>query len=128
MNRLKNVLLVNALSSGATGLLLFLFPRFTAGLFGTTHAWAFVATGIFLMAFAIFVFIQSRKAVPHRGWVKFIIALDILWVVESLIIVLPALFGLSMIGYLLIGAAAAWVALMAFLQTRGLKAAAPTHH
>ncbi len=57
----------------------------------------------------------------QKGWIKLIIALDIIWVVESLIIVVPQLFGLSFLGYFLIGAVAGWVALMAFLQARGLK-------
>ncbi len=38
MNMLKNVLLINALSSGATGLLLVLFPGLVAGLvWGNPH-------------------------------------------------------------------------------------------
>lgn len=116
-------MLVNALSSGATGLLLVLLPGYTAGLFGAAYTWPFVATGIFLLVFALLVFMQSRKQTPNKSWVKVIIALDILWVIESLIIVLPALFGLTVLGYCLIGAVAAWVALMAFLQARGLRSA-----
>lgn len=121
MNRLKNVLLINALSSGTTGLSLIFFPGLVAGLCGATLTWPFVATGLFLVAFAVFVFIQSRRAVPPRKWVKLIIALDIIWVVESAIVVVPQLFGLSFPGYVLITAVAGWVALMAFLQTKGLK-------
>jgi len=121
MNMLKNVLLVNALSSGATGVLLVLFPGLVAGLCGATLTWPFVAAGLFLIVFAVLVFVQSRKPVMQKGWIKLIIALDIIWVVESLIIVVPQLFGLSFLGYFLIGAVAGWVALMAFLQSRGLK-------
>lgn len=121
MNMLKNVLLVNALSSGATGILLVLFPGLVAGLCGAAQSWPFVAAGIFLVVFSLLVFAQSRKQVMQKGWIKLIIALDIIWVVESLIIVVPQLFGLSFLGYFLIGAVAGWVALMAFLQTKGLK-------
>lgn len=121
MNMLKNVLLVNALSSGATGVLLVLFPGLVAGLCGATLTWPFVAAGLFLIIFAVLVFVQSRKPVMQKGWIKLIIALDIIWVVESLIIVVPQLFGLSFLGYFLIGAVAGWVALMAYLQSRGLK-------
>jgi hypothetical protein len=121
MNMLKNVLLVNALSSGATGVLLVLFPGWVAGLCGAPLSWPFVAAGLFLIVFAALVFAQSRKQVMQKGWIKLIIALDIIWVVESLIIVVPQLFGLSFLGYFLIGAVAGWVALMAFLQSRGLK-------
>ncbi|WP_162915554.1 hypothetical protein [Paraflavitalea soli] len=121
MNMLKNVLLINALSSGATGVLLVLFPGLVAGLCGATLTWPFVAAGLFLIVFAALVFVQSRKQVMQKGWIKLIIALDIIWVIESLIIVVPQLFGLSFLGYFLIGAVAGWVALMAFLQSRGLK-------
>jgi hypothetical protein len=121
MMRLKNVLLVNALTSGATGLLLILFKASVAQLFGSAMQWPFIAAGIFLVVFAIMVFAQSRKQQVSKGWVKLIIALDIMWVVESAIILLPQLFGLTSIGYALIGAIALWVALMAFLQIKGLK-------
>ncbi len=118
---LKNVLLINAISSGAAGLLLVLFPDYTAGLFGAALQWPFVAAGLFLIAFASFVWMQGRQAKPPKGWVKLIITLDIIWVADSLLIVVPQLFDLSFIGYLLISGVAAWVALMAFLQTRGLQ-------
>jgi hypothetical protein len=125
MMRLKNVLLVNALTSGATGLLLILFNAQVAQLFGSVAQWPFIAAGIaagvFLVLFAILVLAQSRRKQVSKGWVKLIIALDIMWVVESAIILLPQLFGLTGIGYALIGAVALWVALMAFLQIRGLK-------
>ena len=120
---LKNVLLINGLSSAATGLLLFLVPDRAAGLFGTVHAWPFIATGLFLVAFGVFVFLQSRKQTPDKGWVKFIIGLDILWVLDSLIVVVPSLWGLSVTGYVLIGLVAAWVGLMALLQIKGLRTA-----
>lgn len=44
-----------------------------------------------------------------------------LWVIGSLILILPQLFGLTLLGYILIGAVALWVAAMAILQTRGLQ-------
>jgi hypothetical protein len=122
MKTLKNVLLINALSSGATGLLLALFPKFFGDLFGHSSSQPFILVGIFLIAFAVLVFAQSRKSQVSKSWLKLIIALDVLWVVESLFIVIAQLFGLSMMGYLLIAAVAAWVGLMAFLQIRGLRA------
>jgi hypothetical protein len=121
MLNLKNVLLLNALSSGATGLLLVLFPGYVANLFGTGITVPFTAVGIFLLLFALLVFLQSSKTPLCKGWVKAIIALDVLWVVESFFIVFPKMFGFTTLGYILIGAVAFWVALMAFLQMRGLK-------
>ena len=118
---LKPVLLINALSSGATALLLLLFPGAIANLFGSATKVPFVAAGIFLLLFATLVFSQSRKSAVQKGWVKFIIALDVLWVVESTIILIPQLFRFTTIGYFIITAVALWVAMMAILQVRGLK-------
>lgn len=121
MKSLKNVLMVNALSSGATGVLLVSFPAFVANLFGAAVQWPFIAAGIFLILFALYVFVQARSASVSRGKVKFIIVMDILWVVESAVILFPPLFGLTMIGYAVIAGVAAWVSLMAVLQVKGLK-------
>lgn len=121
MNKLRNVLKINAISSAAAGLLLVGFPGYIAGLFGASLQWPFVAAGLFLIAFAAFVWVQGRQATPPKGWVKLIIVLDIIWVADSLLVVVPRLFDLTFIGYLLISGVAAWVALMAFLQTKGLQ-------
>ncbi|RYU94624.1 hypothetical protein [Emticicia agri] len=121
MTTLKNVLLINALSSGATGLLLIEFPSFTAQLFGVSQTMPFMATGIFLVAFALLVYYASRQKITNKTLVRWIIALDIMWVADSLIVVGGQLFGLTLIGYALTSAVALWVALMAFLQIKGLK-------
>ncbi|NIJ51593.1 hypothetical protein [Dyadobacter arcticus] len=121
MLTLKNVLIINALTSGATGLLLAIFPSYIAELFGSSQNIAFIAVGLFLAVFAVIVFSQSRRNPLSKSWIKFIIALDILWVLESVMIIATQMFGLTSLGYLLIGAVAFWVALMAFLQIRGLK-------
>ncbi len=118
---LKPVLLINALSSGATGLLLLLFPGAIAALFGSSTKMPFIAVGLFLLLFAVLVFNQSRKPVIQKAWVKLIIALDILWVVESAIILIPQLFSFTTLGYVIITAVALWVAVMAILQARGLE-------
>ncbi len=124
---LKNVMLTNALSSGATALLLLFMPGVISDLFGTGEKLPFIAVGIFLLVFALIVFTQSRKAFIHKGWLKFIIALDVLWVVESAIILIPQLFRFSTWGYILIAAVALWVAVMALLQARGLKQLTALH-
>lgn len=121
MKALKNVLMINAVSSGATGLLLVFFPGFFASLFGVQGSAAFVGTGIFLILFAILVFSEARRETVSDKSVRFISTLDVLWVVGSLVIIVFGLFGLSLVGYLMIGAVAAWVALMAMLQLRGVR-------
>jgi hypothetical protein len=121
MKTLKNILLINAVSSGATGLGLIAAPAMIAPLFGTSHTTPFVEVGIFLVAFAAFVFFVARKNIPTENAVRLIIALDSSWVIVSLGVIMFQLFNLSTLGYFFIGAVGGWVALMAFLQFNGLK-------
>lgn len=121
MKTLKNVMLINAISSGATGLGLAIFPKAVAGLFDTTAAMPFVEVGIFLVVFAALVFSVSRGNPLNARAVRLVIVLDTLWVVGSAAIVLFQPFPISVIGYVFIGAVALWVAAMAYLQSDGLK-------
>jgi hypothetical protein len=121
MISLKNVLLVNGVSSGVTGLQLIIFGNMAAGLFGVSQPQAFWGVGIFLVAFAAFVVAEGLQPHPREKQVRVIIALDSLWIVASLVIIVLQLFNLSAIGYAAITAVAAWVGLMAYLQSRGLK-------
>jgi hypothetical protein len=121
MTSLKNVLLVNGISSGVTGLLLVVLGRMAAGLFEVAQPHAFWGVGIFLVAFAALVVTEGFQSPIRENRVRLIIALDILWVAASLSIVVFQLFALSFIGYTAILAVAGWVALMAYLQIRGLK-------
>ena len=113
--------MINALSSGATGIGLVLFASPIAILFGLENTTAVSEVGIFLVVFALLAFWESRRIHQNEKMVKFIIALDIVWVVLSLITIALQLFNLTMIGYLAIGAVAFWVAAMAYLQINGLK-------
>lgn len=121
METLKKVLLVNALSSAACGILLAVLPSKMAELFEVSQSWPFIATGIFLIVFADVVLYAFFRKSPGRGLIKSIIYMDISWVIISLLIVVLALFNLSALGYVLISGVALWVALMAYLQNSGLK-------
>ncbi len=121
MISLKHVLLVNAISSGATGTLLMLFPASIASLFGVSLVAPFVAVGAFLLVFAGWVGYESTQKLPRPGRVQLIIALDVAWVVASLVAVALLFSALSTLGNGLILAVAGWVAAMAFLQNRGLR-------
>ena len=127
MKSLRNVLLINAVSSGITGLGLIAFAPVIATLFGTSSVAAIWGTGLFLLLFAIEVGLESRRnpLIPAR--IRLIVVMDVTWVVVSLLIVLFQLFDLSSIGYLAIGAVALWVAAMAYLQNRGLQQLRITH-
>jgi hypothetical protein len=116
---LKTTLLVNAISSGATGLLLALFPGMAAGIFGVSETVYFIEAGVFLILFAAFVlYVATRKPVSQRS-VMMVTALDLLWVLASMVAVFLLAGVVSTIGIVLIVAVAAWVALMAFLQFKG---------
>jgi len=121
MKTLKTVLLINALSSGVTGLGLIVSSSFIAQLFGVSATGPFIEVGIFLVAFATLVLVVSRGETQNANAVRFIIALDLFWVVTSFSIVLLHLFNLSVLGYLLITMVALWVGAMAYLQSAGLK-------
>jgi hypothetical protein len=121
MISLKNVLLINGVSSGATGLILIAFGRFVAAMFGVSQPQPFWGVGVFLIAFAALVIAEALQPSPRQNRVMLITTLDTLWVIGSLVIIALQLFNLSAIGYALTGAVALWVAAMAVLQARGLK-------
>ena len=121
MTTLRNVLMINAISSGATGLILIVLPGFVAGLFETSSTRPFVGVGIFLVAFAILVFRASLQNPLRLPLVWLIIGLDSLWVIASLTVISFQLFEISTLGYVFIAAVAGWVALMAYLQFNGAK-------
>jgi len=116
---LKNVLLVNGTSSGITGIGLIAFANVVSNLFQVTPSSIVTGVGIFLLAFASLVIYEGLRSEIRVTQVKLIIALDACWVLASFITV--ALINLSMIGYASIIAVALWVAVMAYLQTKGLK-------
>jgi hypothetical protein len=120
MITLKNVLLINAVSSGATGAGLLLASKVVADIFGANQTQPFVGVGIFLFVFAVLVYLVSRQNPMNVNSVRLIIAGDTLWVVTSLIIALFQVFNISLLGYLLIGVVALWVAAMTYLQFNGL--------
>jgi hypothetical protein len=123
MITLPKIMQVNALSSGATGLLMVVLSKTIAALFGVEITQPFTFVGLFLIVFALMVFIISIKKPINPQWVRVVILLDSLWVVGSII----ALFALSStvttIGLVLIAGIALWVAAMAFFQNKGLKQA-----
>lgn len=119
--RLKNVLLVNGASSGATGVLLVAFARFIADLFQVTSAMPFVSVGVFLVLFAMLVISVAMNANGQTKKVQVIIVLDVVWTVTSFLFVIFFHDEIPMIGNALIIGVALWVAAMAYLQTKGLK-------
>ena len=121
MITLKNVLLVNAVSSGFTGLALIAASRFIASPLGIAYPGAVFGVGVFLLAFSTGVYVVSRKPEPPRRALESIVIMDSLWVVSSIAVVLFHLATESFLGNFIITAIALWVALMAILQYKGMR-------
>jgi hypothetical protein len=120
MMSLKNILLLNGVSSGATGVLLLAFSRFFANLFLVKSAMPFTSVGISLVGFAAFVIWVALGDINRRA-VQLIITLDTIWVGLSFVVAIFFYEEISLIGSVLIEVVAVWVAAMAILQTKGLK-------
>lgn len=127
MKTLKNVLLINAVSSGATGAGLIVFAPFVAQLFATSSYQSLWFVGGFLLSFAALVLMAAIKDHPQAKMVRLIIVLDISWVIASVAVIVLQLFHLSIIGYITIGAVALWVAAMAYFQIQGIKEMETSH-
>lgn len=121
MIQLSTTMQINAISSGATGIGLIVAAKPIAGLFGVTETWPFVAIGLFLVVFSIFVFAVSKGRPVNTANVRLVIILDVLWVIASVMAIIILYPMISGIGSLAIGAVAGWVAGMAYLQRAGLK-------
>ena len=117
---LRTTLIINGISSGATGALMIIFPKFLAEVFEVNATAPFNATGIFLAGFATLVLATAFQKNVNSKLVRLIITLDTLWVVGSAMLILLGYQSISAIGLILIAAVALWVAAMAYLQTKGI--------
>ena len=120
MLTLKNVLRVNALSSGFTGLLLTFFPGVFRDLFEVSNTTPFIGVGIFLIVFSILVAVVSANQPVSHSAVLAVTFADAAWVVASIAVILMPI-SMSNLGVILILAVAGWVLTMAVLQMRGLR-------
>jgi len=120
MFTLSNILKVNAISSGATGLLLTFFSAFFARLFGVNTTIPFVFIGLFLVVFSLFVLFQAYQRPLKPKQIVWVIWMDRAWVVASIVTVPMVYNSISFIGASIILAIAAWVGLMAYMQNAKL--------
>jgi hypothetical protein len=123
MITLKNVLLINGISSGVTGIGLIVFAPSVAIISGLNSPLVWYTVGVFLVAFALFVVSAAMRLLPSHKSVRIITALDVSWVISSLVVITSPI-ELTIIGRIAIIMVAGWVALMAFLQYRGLRTSA----
>lgn len=118
MNTLKKYLTVNYLFSLTSGLVMLVFSGYLDQLFGIANVYVFPVIGINLLGFAAFAFFVANWKLSHKGLVYSISALDGLWVLGSLLILVLDPFELTMVGNTLIGAVAVWIGFLGYMQYR----------
>jgi hypothetical protein len=120
---LRRVLLVDAVASGAMGLGMIAFTALFARVL-QLPAQLLSEAGIVLLPFAAFVgFIASRQT-PARFAVWAIIALNVIWVVDSIVLLFTGWVAPNALGYAFVVAQALAVAAFADLEYVGLKKSA----
>ena len=120
---LRRVLIVDALISGACGVAMFALADGFASLLQLPVDLVREA-GIILLPFAAFVgFVASRQE-PARIAVWAIIALNIVWVVDSILLLFTGWVAPNALGYVFVIAQAAMVLVLADLEYMGLKRSA----
>ena len=121
---LRRILIVDAVTSGASGIAMFAFADLFASLLQLPVELVREA-GLILLPFAAFVgFVASRRE-PARVAVWTIIALNAVWVVDSILLLFTGWVAPNALGYVFVIAQAAMVLVFADLEYRGLKRSTP---
>lgn len=99
---LSLVLNLNAVTSALAGLLLILAPGWVAELFGEVPVWICQAVGAGLLLFGIVVGYIAIKLPQYHGLTRWILALDIAWLVATPMVMLVFAAYLSVLGQILL--------------------------
>jgi hypothetical protein len=119
---LRRVLAVDAISSGAMGLAMLSFGSFIAQLLNLPVDLIRDA-GLVLLPFAAFVGYVASREHPPRASVWIIIALNVVWVVDSIVLLFTGWVEPNALGYSFVIAQAVVVGVFAELEYVGLKRA-----
>ena len=121
---LRLALKLDALASGALGVLSLVAAPVLDDLFGTPRA-VLLPVGLFLVAYAAAVwFVGARPSISRpAAWT--VVGHNLLWVVASIVAVAAGWLPLTTVGTAFVLAQAAAVALFAVLQFLGLRRARP---
>ncbi|MBN8938053.1 MAG: hypothetical protein J0H01_01120 [Rhizobiales bacterium] len=120
MTLLRRVLAVDAVSSGAMGLLLIAGAGLLEPLLAIPKLHLMVA-GAILVPFALGVGFVAARAELSRKAVWAIVAINALWVIESFALMFAGAISPNLLGMAFVAAQAVFVAVMAELQVMGLK-------
>jgi hypothetical protein len=121
---LRPALKLDAAASGALGVLALAAGTVLDGLLGTPLA-LLVPVGLFLVVFAAFVWgVGARRRINRKAaWA--VVAVNALWVLASVVVLLAGWFPLTVLGVAFVLAQAAAVFLFAYLQLLGLRRGKP---
>jgi hypothetical protein len=117
---LRNALLLDAAATGATAALMIAGAGWLDGLLGLPAALMREA-GLILVPFVAFVAWAGARASVSRGAVAAIIAVNVIWVVASICLLIGNWVAPTPLGHAFVIAQAAAVGLFAALQHIGLK-------
>jgi hypothetical protein len=117
---LRYALLADAVASGATGLLMIAGADALTGLLGLPVALMREA-GLLLVPYVALVAFVGTRATISRSAVQAIVALNALWVLGSVAVLVAAPVAPTALGYAFVIAQAAAVAVFAELQVIGLR-------
>ena len=117
---LRRVLVVDAVTSGTMGVAMIAFAELFASLLQLPVELVSEA-GIVLLPFAAFVGFVASRPEPTRIAVWIIIALNAVWVVDSIMLLFSGWVAPNGLGYAVVIAQAAAVLVLADLEYMGLK-------
>jgi len=117
---LRRVLVVDAVFSGVSGIAMIMFAELLASLLQLPVDLISEA-GIVLLPFAAFVGFVASRSEPSRFAVWAIIAINIVWAVDSIVLLFTGWVAPNVLGYSFVIAQAAVVLVLADFEFLGLK-------
>lgn len=114
--KLKNIVRFNSLFSAVNGVFAILFHQVLSELMGVKFPVILMIVGGILVVFSIQLWVVSIRERWLKKFIRFIILLDLLWVVGSVVLLMMNGVGLSFLGQVMVGAVAIIVGGFALLQ------------
>ena len=122
ITNLRFALLADAVASGATGLMMIAGADFLTGLLGLPVALMREAGLLLVPYVALVAFVATRDTIPVTA-VKAIVALNVLWVLGSVGLLVGGFVAPTVLGYAFVIVQAIAVGVLAELQIVGLRRA-----
>lgn len=117
---LRRVLMLDAIASGAMGVALLAFASLVASLLGLPEHLLREA-GVVLLPFAVFVGYLASRELPSRVGVWFVIALNVIWTIDSIALLFTDWVAPNAFGYAFVIGQALVVGVFAELEFVGVR-------